>query len=326
MYDTVSHKYFYNKGTGNFIPAPRFVEYIEFDGAQYINTGITQQTCRVECGIEFINTGARQLMGFNAATAGYWGIRGGSNSYFEPGSGITAIKTYQYNNVIMNLDATDTTAPALTLTIIIIIGTSIVGPKINASTTYIIGGLKNSAGVISFNNSMKFYYNRFYNANGELIQHLRPCLMGNTPCMYDMVEGKYYMNSGTGTFGYGALKVNIDYTRIPAYIDGGMKWATAGDNSYSFLVPLTIGKNYKLVWENTNNPINGAINQIFRYGQTDIPTPQSQVLEPCVRTSPQATPVAEFTAVKKYLVVQVGGTVAPIIVENEYLKLYEMDG
>jgi hypothetical protein len=41
--------------------------------------------------------------------------------------------------------------------------------------------------------------------NDILIQHLRPCLMGNTPCMYDMVSGKYFYNQGTGEFKYGGL-------------------------------------------------------------------------------------------------------------------------
>lgn len=34
----------------------------------------------------------------------------------------------------------------------------------------------------------------------ELIQDLRPCLQGNTPCMYDTVTGQFFTNVGTGEF------------------------------------------------------------------------------------------------------------------------------
>lgn len=43
--------------------------------------------------------------------------------------------------------------------------------------------------------------------NNTLIQHLKPCIHPRTfkACMYDMVEGKYFYNQGTGEFKYGGL-------------------------------------------------------------------------------------------------------------------------
>lgn len=308
---------------------PIFVEYIESDGNQYIDTGLIG-TYNTKAEVKYTTNsvsgypavlGAREASNSKAfciwgrLSSGYIGAnissRGGVNSGVIPSVGTEYTVSLSNNQLVVNDNTTTFTVSDFTTP------TTMLLFDING------GGTQTSTGSNRPLNG-RVYYLKIWE-NGELIQHLRPCLQGNTPCMFDMVEGKYYMNAGTGTFGYGALKVNIDYTRIQAYIDGGMKWATASDNSYSFIVPLTIGKNYKLVWENINNPIDGAINEIFRYGQTDIPTPQSQVLKPCVRTSPQATPVAEFTAVKKYLAVQVSGSVAPIIVENEYLKLYEVE-
>ena len=199
MYDTVTRQFFTNAGTGEFIAGPRFVEYIEFDGNSWIDTGIIQQTCRIEFGVEFINhnNNAVQLMGFHASLAGYWGINFRGKSMFYP---VLNINPYQYNDVILNLDATDTKKPALTLTIGDTTSSPVVGSTVKTNTTYVMGGVKYGS-TINSNNFMKVYYNRIYNANNELIQDLRPCLdPNNVACMYDMVTGTYFYNQGTGEF------------------------------------------------------------------------------------------------------------------------------
>ncbi len=203
MYDTVTRQFFTNAGTGEFIAGPRFVEYIEFDGNSWIDTGITQQTCRIECGVEFINhNNAAQFMGFHASNTGFWGIaRKGSKDFYP----FININPYQYNDVIINFDATNTTAPVLTLTIGDATSSRLVGNTVNPKTTYVMGGIK-SGSTINSNNFMKVYYNRIYNANNELIQDLRPCLdSNNVACMYDMVTGAYFYNQGTGEFQYGGI-------------------------------------------------------------------------------------------------------------------------
>ena len=196
MYDTVTRQFFTNAGTGEFIASPRFVEYIEFDGNSLIDTGFTQQTCRVEFGVEFINhNNAVQLLGFHVSNAGFWGIKF-KGAMFYP---YLKVNPYQYNDVILNLDATNTKKPALTLTIGDATSSPVVGSVVNPKTTYVMGGVKSGSN-IAYNNFMKVYYNRIYNANNELIQDLRPCLHGNTPCMYDMVTETYFYNQGTGEF------------------------------------------------------------------------------------------------------------------------------
>ena len=204
MYDTVTKQFFTNAGTGEFIAGPRFVEYIEFDGNSWIDTGFKQQTCRIECGVEFINhnnNNAVQLMGFHVSTAGFWGIKF-RGSMFYP---YLNVNSYQYNDVILNLDTTDTKKPALTLTIGNATSPPAVGTTVISKTTYVMGGIK-SGSTINYNNFMKVYYNRIYNANNELIQDLRPCLdPNNVACMYDMVTGTYFYNQGTGEFQYGGI-------------------------------------------------------------------------------------------------------------------------
>lgn len=202
MYDTVTGQFFTNVGTGEFIAGPRFVEYIEFDGNSWIDTGFKQQTCRIEFGVEFINhNNATQYMGFHSSNTGFWGIARKGVKEFYP---TISLNPYQYRDVIINLDTTDTKAPVLTLTIGDVSSSQMVGNTVNTKITYVMGGIK-SGSTINYNNFMKVYYNRIYNANNELIQDLRPCLQGNTPCMYDMVTGTYFYNQGTGEFQYGDI-------------------------------------------------------------------------------------------------------------------------
>ena len=199
MRDTVTGQFFTNAGTGEFIAGPRFVEYIEFDGNSWINTGFTQQTCRVEFGVKFINhNDAVQLLGFHPSLAGYWGINFRGKSTFYPV--INNANPYQYKDVILNFDATNTKKPFVTLTIGNATSSPESGSLVNTSTTYKMGGLKSGSNIV-YNNFMKVYYNRIYNANNELIQDLRPCLdNNNVACMYDMVSETYFYNQGTGQF------------------------------------------------------------------------------------------------------------------------------
>ena len=179
-------------------PSQTFVEYIEFDGNSRIDTGFKQQTCRIEFGVEFIShNNANQYMGFHASLAGYWGTSSQGRKYFYPSLNVNP---YQYNDVILKLDTTNIKAPVLTLTIGDTTSSPIVGTTVNTRTTYTMGGVKNGS-TINYNNFMKVYYNRIYNANNELIQDLRPCLdPNNVACMYDMVTGTYFYNQGTGEF------------------------------------------------------------------------------------------------------------------------------
>ena len=204
MRDTVTGQFFTNAGTGEFIAGPRFVEYIEFDGNSWIDTGFKQQTCRIECGVEFINhnnNNAVQLMGFHASNTGFWGIKF-KGSMFYP---YLNVNCYQYNDVILNLDTTDTKKPVLTLTIGNATSSPVVGTTVMPKNTYVMGGIKYGS-TINYNNFMKVYYNRIYNANNELIQDLRPCLdPNNVACMYDMVTETYFYNQGTGEFIAGGI-------------------------------------------------------------------------------------------------------------------------
>ena len=73
-------------------------------------------------------------------------------------------------------------------------------------------------------NYLKIYDFKIYNAQGDLIQYLRPCLdTEGVPCMYDEVSKQYFYNQGSGTFGYKKklrdFQPVLDSNGIPTLMD-----------------------------------------------------------------------------------------------------------
>lgn len=205
MYDIVTKQYFYNKGTGSFIPAPRFVEYLESDSTAYIDTGISGGNDNLEIDVTFMaqkyvqygavygnyideTTNMTRVIFATSASTLYSNINcpGGSNSTPNVGSSILnkVINFYQDKSKI-TIDGTDYTVTARTNGTVTTDNIALFNRSLTNSITRNIG--------------LRVYDFKI-SENGTLLRHLRPCLRGNTPCMYDMVEGKYYMNAGTGEF------------------------------------------------------------------------------------------------------------------------------
>ena len=113
--------------------------------------------------------------------------------------------------------------------------------------------------------------------------------------------------------------ITIDSTRIYAYIATDYKWKSASD-SYSVVVPVTVGKQYVIAFTNTSSSLVGTI---FRYGFTNSRTPSNQSLSQCVRTTPQAAPNVSLMANSDYLIIQMGATVAATAISNGYITVTE---
>ena len=195
FYDTVTKKYFYNQGTGQFKAGGKFVKSILFDGASWIDTGIIQQTCDVECRIRFEETGTRQLMGFGLETSSYWGA--GASGTFDYFPNTNAL---DMSDVVLRFNTDDPTAPTLAITVD---GKSVkmTGSKV-VNFTYKLGGVSLGGSVLYYPMTGEVWSNKFYIA-GELIQDLRPFVDENeVACFYDMVTGTKFYNQGTGTLGY----------------------------------------------------------------------------------------------------------------------------
>lgn len=198
MYDLVTHKYFYNKGTGSFIPAPRFVEYLEFDGASYIDTGLfPNSNWRIES-VWLATVGSKNIYSSNVEAKRIFGRTAGGTWWFG-GS------TVGSNNTKLPLNTVNTTVHDKNG--IIFNGVSYAYDKeVDEFDTSVhslyLGTLKNN---LSTSFEGRIYDFKIYD-NNTLIQHLRPCLdYNNVACMYDMVTGKYFYNQGTGEFKYGGL-------------------------------------------------------------------------------------------------------------------------
>lgn len=257
MYDTVTKQYFYNKGTGSFIPAPRFVEYIESDSTAYIDTGIAggKDTLTVEC--KFM---------YNSFVS-YGGIYG--NYVSDSHNGIRCILANSGNRIITNNNTICTTSGNTELDCNI----SQIHTVISKHDTVILDGVatsiqnteigtENANNVALFNRSVinpntsrdisLRVYDFKISENDTLLRHLRPCLRGNTPCMFDMVEGKYYMNVGIGTFKYSEINF-VDYIRSI-----GTQWIDTGVEATSitrFIVKGTCDVN-----DNINAQLLGTTN------------------------------------------------------------------
>ena len=62
-------------------------------------------------------------------------------------------------------------------------------------------GIDTSGTFTTTNTSIRIYSFKIYNDNGNLTRDMIPVLdSNNIPCMYDLVENKYYYNAGTGDF------------------------------------------------------------------------------------------------------------------------------
>ena len=194
FYDMVTGKLFTNIGTGTLKPSGRFVKSILFDGASVVDTGLKHQTCIIECDIRFEENGTRQLMGFGTGSGQYWGA--GATGIFDYMSGTNALdrtlvvidfNAELYNYTIYADGKSRTSASGNTL----------------SSLTYRIGAGPTGVSSNSYWCTCEVWGNKFTNADGVLIQDLRPYVdEDGIPCFYDTVTNVKFYNEGTGTLSY----------------------------------------------------------------------------------------------------------------------------
>ena len=204
MYDKVSEKLFYNKGTGEFAYGRQIipVEYLESVDAQYIATGVTG-------GLETEVVIDAMVLGYsenNTSTlfgniSGNIGISillssNGTARYSRFGSKAVITKNEDLLNVRQTFTINKT---ALTF------GSS--SYVFNEDTSFSISDLA----LFDIASTTDSYYSpiRVYSCqikdNGTLIRDFIPCIDENlTPFMFDTVNCKVYLNAGTGQFKVGS--------------------------------------------------------------------------------------------------------------------------
>lgn len=218
LYDTVHSTFYTNQGTGEFIKGPykdsyklsllrlpstyQEVEYIEStDGNQLLKIGSSDATkYYVKQSFNQLGTGRYTLQGYSST----WYGTADNSSYFQ----------YADGNV------TVTTSTLLSTNTIYEITLDSNGIKLNdtffaydqsRSKTWIKFGLFQIEDYPQFKFKGKVYNSKVFNTDNKVIKDLIPCYRksDNVIGMYDIVEGKFYTNKGSGTFTKGNNVKNL---------------------------------------------------------------------------------------------------------------------
>lgn len=210
LYDKVSENYFYNQGQNELIPSKttntyRKVNYLQSSGTQYINTGI-KATSNTKVDITLSNFppdrawqacfGARTSAGssdeyvFYRTDGGlYRSDYGGNRVTFPSGTNLTNKAEVIKNGAVTTIGETSITNTASTFT--------------GAYNMYVFA--LNHANSLTHPASYNLYSCKIYTNGTDLALDLIPVIRtsDNEPCLYDLVNGEFYTNAGTGTFLYG---------------------------------------------------------------------------------------------------------------------------
>lgn len=116
----------------------------------------------------------------------------------------------------------------------------------------------------------------------------------------------------------GTTRIRINPTRTYAYITTSGTWKSASD-SYSMVIPVTVGIQYKISFTTTTS---SSVGTIFRYGFCDYNNASSErTLSQWVRTTPQSKSTATITADKAYLIIQVSASYGSSVISNGRIKV-----
>lgn len=174
------------------------LNYIQSSGSQYINTGITP-TANTRVVMDFqlttADTGNRALF----AVAGQFSFRWyGSSSVFRSNGS----DSKDFSNTISGTDrhTVDKTATTCTLD-----GTYSVTNSAGSVSNPLYLLAQNTGSGVSNYASAKLYSCKIYE-NGSLVRDFVPCTNASgTVGLYDMANGAFYSNAGSGTFTSGGV-------------------------------------------------------------------------------------------------------------------------
>jgi len=246
MFDRVSGTGYLNAGTGSFtygdevytsklrlikdakeLPAGfKRVEYLQSDGSQYVDTGITINTATDEVNFTF------QMI----STTKYQWLMGEHDDGARFGVGVgdgTNLRNIAYGSTTYKVNDTEIYNSPHYFTAnsggVYLNGTIVHAFETftSTSTVYLfklnLSGASGAAGKI-----WRYTHKR----NGVVVHDFVPCLDNNdVPCLYDLAQGKACYNQGTGDFTYGHIITPVEYLESDgtgAYIKSGI---TANFNS-----------------------------------------------------------------------------------------------
>ena len=199
----------------------KYVEYIESDGASWIDTGIiTNGNTQIEVTAELINFDRyKSWFGSDTVSAGYQ-VQAQNLSFKIQGNGVSrnlGNTTYALGKHTWKIDTSNIEIGTERYTVNID-GVDLIPftPSKNENPTRSLkvfsSNTHGDGGVLDTNNCCiqgRIYDFKIYMDN-ELIMHLKPCLdASKVPCMYDEVSKQYFYNQGTGTFIVGGYNLYL---------------------------------------------------------------------------------------------------------------------
>lgn len=201
-----------------------YVDCLISDGASYIDTGIIPTLDMTFYGDYTLTAPNNVAFGSSESIRSY-GIYQSSNRVCYGGNtNITGYSLSSYGNRYQN-----TLTPTGYILTDVTLGQTVSGNYTHTpSGTYtytmrLFGEPRGVDGLMCYA-KCKIYEFKIYNAENNLIQHLRPCLdTSKVPCMYDEVTKRYFYNQGTGTFGYKKklrdFQPVLDKNNVPCLMD-----------------------------------------------------------------------------------------------------------
>ena len=233
------------------------VEYIQFNGNEYFDTGIVPTNHMIEVKYDFITFDHTEFIFGNSASNGYYSfssnnfssnyVYGTNGTEIRTGTRSLGINTIIYNDEEGSVRINDT-----------VLGT---GYNINSSSNLLIGKSKQTNEMLTG----KIYYIKITDKSTNIIvKHLIPVYRKSdkTIGMYDLISEIFYTNQGSGAFSIG----NVEDNYVTA--------ETSVTDTFDHTLYAIWGRNPVV----TFNPNGGSVSPIvkeYNYNSyyTDLPTP-----------------------------------------------------
>lgn len=249
LFDKISKKLFYNKGTGNFVAGRQIhpIEYLESTGTQWIDSGFTvSNTNTIICNYMLTNSvfaqqsvfGSRKRNVQDAIQHGQyqndgWYVVGTSEGFV---TGATRLQKHYvaYNKGKIYFGDTEKTA------------TLVADKSSQVYTTphslVFFAEYNEQQGGIFLPATVRIYDFKVLDSNDNLLRDFKPAIDENgVGFMLDQVNHQAYDNAGTGSFKYPDVRLEYLESSGTQYIDTGMYFDNSDFEFTCDFVPVVSG-------------------------------------------------------------------------------------
>lgn len=239
------------------------VEYIKTTGTQYLDLNLSLGTnnFEVKTTISFNEYTSQEqaITSIWTSTYNYWNLFIHSNKsidLYTQSHGYASLVNLntKYNIIIKRVGSTWTFGDTSNL------ATKTYTPSSTNNTTLKLL-TRGDTPTTSYSNTHANLYKAQVYVSDELVRNMIPCIRNsdNKPGMYDLVNGVFYTNAGTGEFLYGPLKTlpntyqRVEYIESTGtqYIDSGITLYDVSNHKIIFDVIPTQFYNYNTLWGST---------------------------------------------------------------------------